>query len=121
MLINGREVLFKRTVKANCDIADMCKDQNINNIESLFEGSYQASQRTSAKFMAVLSEGYELSRVYQDPGYKPHPLTVDEAMNMGDEEFTEAFKEAIQAYAGEKPTVETQPAKGKKKAEKPSN
>ena len=103
---------------ANCKIADICKDGDIANGKDLFCGSYQESQINGAKFMAILSEGYEQNKKFREGGdYEPRPLTEEEALNLTEEEFSEAFGEAIEAYAGEKPSVVAEPAKGKKKAQ----
>lgn len=118
MKINGRDVSFLRTVMANCKIAEICPDGDIANARMLFEGNYQDSQRTAAKFMAIMSEGYEQSKRFREAGYEPHPLTEEEALNMTEDDFSEAFGEAIKAYTGEKPTVETEAPKGKKKQAK---
>lgn len=115
MKINGREVKFLRTVFANCKIADMCKDGDIANANQLFEGNYQTSQRSAARFMAAMSEGYEVNQKFKEVGYDPRPLAEEEALSLTEEEFSECFSEALSAYLGEKPTVETEPAKGKKK------
>lgn len=118
MEIHGREVNFLRTVEANCKIADICPDGDINKATQLFSGSYQKVQKTTAKFMAILSEGYEKRKNFNDKTYEPNPLTAEEALCLTDEEFNAAFVEAFRAYNGEKPTVETEvkkTAKGKKK------
>lgn len=111
MKINGREVKFCRTVEVNCKIADLCTDGNIDNISTLLDGKYQDSQRTSAKFISIMSEGYEKKKKFQEPGYEPHPLTFEETMTLEDEEFRQAFREAIEAWSGEKITVDTVPVK----------
>ena len=121
MKVNGREIHFMRTVQATCDIADMCKDHNIENAATLFEGSYQDSQRAAAQFLAIMSKGYEDNKSFQEPGYEPHPLRPDEAMSLPEDVFSDLFVEAVHVYGGEKPTIETQPVKGKKKAESKSN
>lgn len=119
MQINGREVKFLRTVWANCRVADMCPAADIKNIKEIFKGSYQHAQMSEAKFMAIMSEAYEQNRKFNEPGYEPRPLTTDEALNLTDEEFGKAFVEALEAYSGEKPTVETDEKKTlKEKAEK---
>ena len=116
MNINGRDVRFLRTVMANCKIADICKDGDIANGKDLFSGSYQESQINGAKFMAILSEGYEQNKKFREGGdYEPRPLTEEEALNLTDDEFSELFREAYEAYTAEKPTVETEAVKGKKK------
>lgn len=116
MLIFGREIKFMRTVAATCKIADLCPDGDLKNATSLFEGSYQKSQNTAAKFISYLSEGYEDYMKFSETNYEPHPLTLDEALSLPDDLFNEAFSEALKAYTGEKPTVETAPERGKKKA-----
>lgn len=115
MRVYGREVGFLRTVAATCKIADLCKDGDIANAATLFDGNYQTSQDTAAKFMAIMSEGYENHRKFEEAGYEPRPLTDEEFINLSEDEFSECFKEAIMAYTGEKPTVETEAPKGKKK------
>lgn len=111
MNIYGREVNFLRTVEATIKIADMCPDSDIEKADQLFDGSYQVSQQTAATFMAVLSEGYETNKAFADPDYKPHPLTEREALSLQSEDFSALFGEAIQAYTGEKVTVEAEPVK----------
>ncbi len=121
MVINGREIKFLRTVLANCKIADICKDGDLKNAGELFEGKYQDSQKTTAKFIAIMSEGYEMNRKFVEPGYEPRPLTAEEALNLTEEDFGKCFLEAVDAYSGEKPTVESEPIKSKKKAVTRSN
>jgi len=121
MVINGREIKFLRTVLATCKIAEICKDGNIENAGILFEGKYQDSQKTTAKFIAIMSEGYEMNRKFEEPGYEPRPLTAEEALNLTEKDFEKCFVEAVSAYTGEKITVQSEPVKGKKKAAVKSN
>lgn len=100
---------------ANCKIAELCKDGDIKNAGTLFEGSYQDSQKTAAKFMAIMSEGFEQNKKFREPGYEPRPLTAEEAMCLIEKEFSQLFEEAVYAYSGEKPTVEAEPPKKQKK------
>lgn len=124
MNVNGREVHFKRTVEANCDIADLCPDKDASKLDALFSGSYQESQRMCAKFIAALSNAYEHSVQFADPGYKPSPLTDAEALTLDPPVFSALFDEALAIWRGEKPTIETveKETKGKKKSRvTPSN
>lgn len=113
MRVNGREINFLRTVSATIEVANMCKDGDIKNAESLFDGNYQDSQISAAKFIAVLSTGYEDNKAFREPGYKKNPITEQEVLSLTDEQFNELFSEAIKAYAGEKETIETEPVKKK--------
>lgn len=116
MVINGREIKFLRTVLATCKVAEICKDGNIENAGTLFEGRYQDSQKTTAKFIAIMNEGYEMNKKFEEPGYEPRPLTAEEALNLTEKDFDKCFREAVEAYTGEKITVQSEPVKGKKKA-----
>lgn len=111
MTVYGREIKFLRTVGATIKVADMCPDGEIENVDRLFEGNYQMSQKTAAKFMSVLSESYEDNKAYWEPGYKGTPLSEEEALALPGDVFNELFIEAVKAYTGEKPTVETEPVK----------
>lgn len=117
MKIYGREIKFKRTVAATCSVANLCAGGDIGKINQLFSGKYQQSQTQAAKFMAALSEGYENAKVFENADYQPRPLTCEEALSLDSETFDTLFYEAIDAWTGEKPTVETKPPKetGKKK------
>lgn len=115
MVVNGRDIKFLRSVMATCKIAELCKDGDIKNAATLFEGSYQDSQKTAAQFMAIMSDGFEQNKKFREPGYEPRPLVAEEAMCLTEEEFSQLFKEAGEAYSGEKPTVETEPPKKQKK------
>ena len=117
MKVYGREVNFLRTVEATIKIADMCPESDIENVDKLFDGTYQVSQTTAASFIAILSEGYENRKVFEEPGYQPRPLGEKEVLSLSTEEFNELFGEAVKAYMGEKATVETEPVKKTKKAE----
>ena len=117
MKVYGREVNFLRTVDATIKIADLCPEADMDNIGKLFDGTYQVSQKTSAAFMVILSEGFENHKVFEEPDYQPRPLRIEEVLSLPTEEFNELFGEAIQAFSGEKPTVETEPVKKTKKAE----
>lgn len=121
MKVYGREIKFLRTVEATIKIADLCPESDIDNIGKLFDGTYQVSQTTSAAFMAILSESYENRRVFEEPGYQPRPLGEKEALSLSTTEFNDLFKEAIQAYMSEKPTVETEVKKTKKAEDKKSS
>lgn len=116
MKVYGREIKFLRTIQATCEVANMCKDGDTKYLDKLFDGKYQVSQVTAARFMAALSSGYETQQTYIKPDYEPHPLTEGEALSLTEDEFSALFLEAVDAWSGEKPTIEVEEPKGKKKA-----
>lgn len=116
MKIYGRDIKFARTIQATCAVANLCKDGDTKNLDKLFDGKYQVSQLTAARFMVALSEGYETQQTYIKAGYEPHPLTEGEALSLTEDVFSDLFLEAIDAWTGERPTIEVEEPKGKKKA-----
>lgn len=118
MKIYGREIFFKRTVMATCKVASICPDEDIANVQSLFEGPTERVATNIATLICALSEGYELSKNYEEPGYEPRPLTMEEVLLLSEEDFLTLQNEALQAWIGEKPTVEAQAKKQKGKGKK---
>lgn len=113
MVINGREIRFRRTVWGNCKIAEMCPKKDINKLSDLFKSDYATSQTTAARFICILSESWEKAHKYfDDPEYTPRPLTEDEVLMLDDSTFQALFTEALNAWADDgKTTVETAPEK----------
>ena len=122
MEIYGRTVGFKRTVGATCDISEMAPDGDLNRLDAelLQSSSLKTSQETAAKIIVALSKGYETSAKFADPSHESRPLTVEELFSLPEETFQGLFREAMEAWTGEKITIETEelpPEKGKKKDE----
>lgn len=119
MEINGREIRFLRTVRANCVLSDYAPDHDLNKYTEIWEsGNYAAAQRACAVFIAALSEGYEYRKADAEPGYKARPLTVDEALNLPEDTFYQLFTEALAVFTdGSKVTVESEPVTVKKTEE----
>lgn len=115
MEIHGREIKFRRTVLGNCKIAEMSPKKDINRFDELLNSDYATSQQAAAKFMAALSEGHEMNQRFENPDYEMHPLTTEEALLLDGDVFNDLFTEALAAFAGDTPTVETEPVKEKGK------
>lgn len=113
MKVHGREVKFSRTVQANIRIIEELAGGNPDKVKDIFNDSmtFVQTQTACAKFIAILSEGYEASQKYINPDYEPRPVTKDEALLLSPEDFSQLFDEALQAWTGEKITVETEPVK----------
>lgn len=114
MKIHGREVHFKRTIEANCRVIETLAGGDETRMSDLFSGNYSQSQTAVATFLEIMSQAYEDALVYDDPSHEPKPLSKKEAMTLTNGEFNKAFGEALSAWNGEKPTVETEPKRGKK-------
>lgn len=116
MIVHGREVKFLRTVWAVNEVAKVCPENNIGKLtEALQTKSTVSLNETWATFMAALSNGYEMAQKYADKEYEPNPLTVEELYNLTEQEFESLLAEAMEAWLGDKVTVEVE--EPKKKAE----
>ena len=116
MEIHGREIHFRRSVEANCNIAEICPDKDPNKFNDLINGPYIEAQKSAAVFMSELSKAYEKEQKYNEPGYVENPLTFDEALLLDNDVFNDLFMEAIDVFADDgKTTVEAEAPKAKGK------
>lgn len=115
MEIRGREIGFRRTVLATCELADISPNKDVNKFDKLLNSKeYAVQQKAAAAFIVALSKGFEMARTFDEPGYKANPLTVDEVLCLDDETFTALFVEALKVWTGDATlTVETEAPKGK--------
>lgn len=119
MELNGREIHFRRTVLATCEIADMCPGGDINRLLELFQSSYSTSQTACAKFMYYLHKGYEMTQAVSK-GEKADPVPIEAFLLMDMDDFGTLFHEALDVYTNDaKQTVEVaEPKKTGKKTVK---
>lgn len=123
MEIYGREVHLARTVGAEAEISEMCKDGNIANLtEFLFSSSVPSRTiRNTARFIAALSKAGESKMSFEDITYTPEPLSTDEILTLSTEEFMALQAEAMKVFIGDaKTTVEAEPSKKRKATAKQS-
>lgn len=107
MELYGRDYGFKLTVGGMADIADLCPDGDITKIQSLFDGRYSKITKKGIAFICILSTGYEEARGFEDPDYKPTPLTPALVRSLAPAEFAALQKEAMAAFGQDaKPSVE---------------
>ena len=122
MQVHGREVGFRFTVGASAKISDLCPDGDISRLGEVLEGQYGKLARDSAAIIAALSEGYEQACAFENPGYKPQPLTVEEVLTLRMGEFAQLQQAALAAWTEDsKPTVEVEPEKKESGKEKESS
>lgn len=112
MQVYGREVGFRFTVGASAQISDLCPEGDIQRLGELLDGQYGQVSRDTAAIIVALSQGHEQARRFEDPAYKPRPLSVEEVMSLRPAEFMELQKAALSAWAADKSTtVEAEPEK----------
>lgn len=122
MQVYGREVGFRFTVGASAKIADLCPDGDIERLGELLNGSYGQVSRDTSAIIVALSEGYEQAQRFEDPAYKPRPLSVEEIMSLRPAEFMELQQAAMAAWVEDKKTtVEVEPEKKESGKDKESS
>lgn len=120
MEVNGREIGFRRSVLANCELEKAAPDGDVRRLinENLASSSYATAQEAAAAIIISLNKGHEMQKASADPAYKPHPLTMLEVMSLTEPDFNALFEEAYQVFRNDgKITVEV--AEDEKKTEKP--
>lgn len=128
MQVYGREIKFRRTVGATCDIADLCPDKDIANLGDVMNGGSTRDQlRAMCGFVSALNKGYvDWQRFTAANGGRagvvamngdvdigiPNPLTFEELSTLSPEELSALFMEAMEVFNEDaETTVETEPQK----------
>ena len=117
MELNGREVKFMYNVLASIEIAKICPDGKLENIDKLFGAdTYDADISNTNKFMMALNKGYIAAKKAVDPDYNVEPLTEAELLIITNADYLELQNEAVKAYQeGNERHVHTAPVKSKGK------
>ena len=118
MKIRGHEIKFMRTVLANCEIAKICENKDIQNFDKLLQGDTVTSYHAQCVFIMALQAGWEKHEQFEDPDYEPVFITEDELMLLDPDAHSELLNEAFKVFSGDAAQeVETQePKEAKKKA-----
>ena len=112
MELYGREYKFRLTVGAACDIAERCGGDLKHYSELLSNESFAGASEGRAAFICALSRGEEEARSFEEPGYRPEPLTPELLRTLDIATVGEVLGEAISAFAdGLQTTVGVAPAK----------
>lgn len=116
MEIRGREIKWMCTVEAHHKIAGLAPDNSIQTVmDQLRSADHIELYSTVVLFLVAMSEGYENYRAWEDPDYKPNPLTLDELNHMRRGDVDTLLQEAFDIFLQDiGVTVETEPIKGKK-------
>lgn len=116
MYLHGREIKFKFTIAASIEVSKMCKDGQLENIASIFEGTYEEVAHNNNMFIIALHKGYIDSMKFEDPKFDEKVITEEELLMMDNKEYSKLQDEAYAAYYGDsKRNVETEPVKVKGK------
>lgn len=117
MELNGREIKFMYNILASIEIAKLCPDGRLENIDSLFgTESYSDDISNTSKFMIALNRGYIAAKKAVDTDYDVKELSEDELMIISNADYLELQNEAFEAFKdGNERHVHTAPVKSKGK------
>lgn len=117
MKIHGGERGFKLTVGAAIKIARLCPNGDLSRLNELIEEGYDTALMANVEIAAAMSEGYENARKYEEEGYEPNPLTVDEILSLDPVTLNELLVEALNNFKVDSATmVAVKASKKKQKA-----
>lgn len=80
MLVNGKEVHFKATVRAVLEIAEQCPEGDINRVEELFGKVNKDTLLASIRFLTALTNGATTEDDWLDMDVRDLQGIMDEAM-----------------------------------------
>lgn len=116
MKVRGKEIQFLRTVKATCELAKLCPEENIERIDELFSGTFPNTIEVGAKIIHFLNEGYEMNKHFNDPSYQPQVISIDEIMYLSESDYVALMKDAMSSFGiGTETSIETVDVDSKKK------
>lgn len=108
MKIHGKERNFCMTIGAAKRIAKLCPEGKLENLNvMLSNGNTVDMVEKVTELLVILNEGYENKRAFEEPGYTPDVLTVEELETLEVEELTKLQTEALRTIRkDQKPDVE---------------
>ena len=122
MTINGKEINFKFTVRAQINIAALCPDRKWKNLQQLFSDDLPDEERAKNLFEIgrIMNNNYEQSKrkergepVELENDYSR--FSFDDYLDLSPAESAEYESELVRAInVGTKRNVEAAPPKGKK-------
>ena len=96
------------TVGAAKRIAKLCPEGKLENLNVVMgTGNTVEMVDKVTEILVILNEGYESKRAYEEPGYTPDVLTVEELEALEIQELTKLQTEALRTMRrDQKPDVE---------------
>lgn len=116
MEINGREIKFMCNVLASIEIANLCPGKSLDNVNALFEGTYEEIAHNNAMFMIALHRGFIEAEKYNNPNFEDKILTEEELNLLEPHTYLKLQQEAYRAFSGDtEREITTEPIKTKGK------
>lgn len=108
MKIHGKERKFSMTIGAAKKVAALCPEGKIENLAAVLNsGTTLETIDKVTRLLVILNEGYELKQKYEQPGYEPDIITVEELETLESDELMALQIEALRTIRrDQKPEVE---------------
>lgn len=113
MIIFGKEKKFAMTVGAASEMAKMCPEGDLTRMGEIFDSgiSFENVQKV-AEMAIILSKAYEDRRRFEEPGYTPDPLTMEQALALTFDESMVLMQEILKTYSKDsEPSIEVEESK----------
>lgn len=126
MLIKGKERKFELNVQSHEELAELCRNQDLANVDELFTVGTKQTVENVIKFAIIMNRGYEDHAAFENPMHAPEYLTEQDFRFMSMQQIGKLQEEILAAMnAGEERLVETEEIKasgknGEKEKESPS-
>lgn len=119
MMIHGREVHFRRTVWATCEISKLCPGRDLARLAEAMGDNFADNMEVTARIAVILSEADAQARRWEGKG-DVRPLMMEELMTLDLAEFVSVTTEAMAAFNRDaETTVEAEPVKKTDGADSP--
>lgn len=122
IMIHGREVHFRRTVWATCEIAKLCPGGDLARISEAMGDGFASNMEVTARIAEILSRADAEARSWEEHNLDAvnMALTAEELMTLDLEEFISVTTAAMAAFNKDaETTVETEPVKKTDGADNP--
>lgn len=85
--VAGRTYPLELTVQAFAGISELCPEQDFSRFNELLSASGTKGCLNIAALTCVLVEASETKAAYEQPGYKPHPVSIQDIMHLPFQEY----------------------------------
>ena len=122
MMIHGREVHFRRTVWATCEISKLCPGRDLARLAEAMGDNFADNMEVTARIAEILSRADAEARSWEEHNFDAvnMALTAEELMTLDLAEFVSVTTEAMAAFNRDaETTVEAEPVKKTDGADSP--
>ena len=96
------EIRFARTVQADIELAKLCPDNNLGKLKQVVTGKDTITNlQNIMKVIVILSEAYENKKHFEDPEYKPNPVTLEQLYYYTEDDVLKLSNQAFADFSAD--------------------